>query len=465
MLEQRTTLQSKILSSIQYLNCCVLIQIQIGDFGLAHITRPDSDQPSTLEHASTIGSRGTSAFWSPEMFAYANTEDNDIEEWQRRYGGFTPKLDVWAIGVMVWQFMVSKDLLPTNEYEQRMEGNDGEYWCNSTRYNDIPGQCYGARIKSSGYSEDLIALVQWCLMKYPGQRCSSSQLLPHLEEKIAWFNSNQAQVARDEETSGIVGREPKSIRLSQQPSQSNPESPLGHYAAQLERFLTQQGRTKEYYEELQRTMPEEERNRLIDAFQFQEMHTPEFYTYLANGGITDLFTVDKDFITTYQMAFEDTPLEILRCMKACKRRGDDLFTRATRMELVRRQRRYEGTQQYKDGLLSRFMERYKDNPYFMLEDDGMAKMRVQRAYEDSLPIPHREGGTKEEQEEWTQFRNEYEEWLEETGTLDEFKQRMRTQGMPEYMWSQEMVRLQKEYLREEEELRAYRKWLRHGFKI
>lgn len=101
----------------------------------------------------------------------------------------------------------------------------------------------------------------------------------------------------------------------------------------------------------------------------------------------------------------------------------------------------------------------------MLEDDGMAKMRVQRAYEDSLPIPHREGGTKEEQEEWTQFRNEYEEWLEETGTLDEFKQRMRTQGMPEYMWSQEMVRLQKEYLREEEELRAYRKWLRHGFKI
>lgn len=95
-------------------------------------------------------------------YQYIGRPAVDIEnerEWERLYG-LTPKLDIWAIGVIAWQFMMKTSRPPTNGISDRVLGIDNKYYCPPNRFVIHGGHSYGPKIVHSGYSQDLISIVQ-----------------------------------------------------------------------------------------------------------------------------------------------------------------------------------------------------------------------------------------------------------------------------------------------------------------
>lgn len=104
------------------------------------------------------------------MFSYAGLREDEgperrkldvetLEQWEAIYG-LTPKLDVWGIGAIMWMIMTLERDPPTGRDESRYAGKDHRYKAGSSRYQPIPGECYGREIFFTNYSSDLIAVVE-----------------------------------------------------------------------------------------------------------------------------------------------------------------------------------------------------------------------------------------------------------------------------------------------------------------
>lgn len=83
----------------------------------------------------------------------------EAQEWERLYG-FTTKLDMWAIGAIVWELMVLTGKTVNRRRDIPLGVKDNIYVCRPNQYVTGGGECFGETILDTEYSQKLKSIVQ-----------------------------------------------------------------------------------------------------------------------------------------------------------------------------------------------------------------------------------------------------------------------------------------------------------------